>query len=225
MTPRGGPGKLRNHWEDTIHTVVRQVNPDIPVYELRPEKGKTRPRILHRKLLLPCDHLPLETTVQPRSRKRNVEQTEDAEQSEEEDDGDEYYPVSHQQQFELCLPEIMNPECSTPTELERTQAEENTSTEPDRKQGTTNQMENSLESEDSLVEDMSMEEAVPLLVSSDPSSEELQRPRRQQRWPRVFTYDRLGSPTYHNIRALQQQHWMVPWTYIAQSYHFQYFRH
>lgn len=28
MTPRGGPGKLRNHWEDIIHTVVRQVDPE-----------------------------------------------------------------------------------------------------------------------------------------------------------------------------------------------------
>ncbi|KAI3362754.1 hypothetical protein L3Q82_001648 [Scortum barcoo] len=34
MTPRGGPGKLRNHWEDVVHTVVRQVSKDIPVYEL-----------------------------------------------------------------------------------------------------------------------------------------------------------------------------------------------
>ncbi|KAK2869204.1 hypothetical protein Q7C36_001075 [Tachysurus vachellii] len=131
--------------------------------------------------------------VQPRARKRSVEQNEEAEQSEEEDDGDEYYPVSHQQQFELCLPEIMNPVCSTPTEPERTQAEENMSPEPDREQGTTDQMENSLEREDSFVEGMSKEEVVPLLVSSDPSGEEFQRPRRQHRRPRVFTYDRLGS--------------------------------
>lgn len=42
LTPRGGPWKLRNHWEDTIHTVVRQVGEDIPVYELRPEKEKKK---------------------------------------------------------------------------------------------------------------------------------------------------------------------------------------
>lgn len=47
MTPRGGPGKLRNHWEDVVHTVVRQVNQYIPVYELRPEKGKGRSKTLH----------------------------------------------------------------------------------------------------------------------------------------------------------------------------------
>jgi len=42
VTPRGGPGKLRNYWEDTIHTVVRQMGPDLPIYEVRPEKGKGR---------------------------------------------------------------------------------------------------------------------------------------------------------------------------------------
>lgn len=47
MTPRGGPGKLRNHWEDIIHTVVRQVGEDIPIYELRPEHGKGKSRVLH----------------------------------------------------------------------------------------------------------------------------------------------------------------------------------
>ena len=26
LTPRGGPGKLRNYWEDVLHTVVRQVS-------------------------------------------------------------------------------------------------------------------------------------------------------------------------------------------------------
>jgi len=225
MTPRGGPGKLRNHWEDTIHTVVRQVSPDIPVYELRPEKGKGRSRILHRNLLLPCDYLPLETSVQPRARKRNVEQIEEAEQSEEEDDGDEYYPVPLQQQPEPGPPEIMNPVCSTSPELECIQSEENVPPEPDREQGATNQLENSLEREDSSVEDMPFEEAIPLLVSSDPSGEELQRSRRQHRRPKVFTYDRLGSPVCHNIRTLQQQNWMVPWTYTVQPHHLQYFRH
>ncbi|KAI3369245.1 hypothetical protein L3Q82_007788 [Scortum barcoo] len=84
MTPRGGPGKLRNHWEDVVHTVVRQVSKDIPLYELRPEKGKGRSRILYHNLLLPCDHLPLETQVRPRAKKRTVETTEEVEQADDE---------------------------------------------------------------------------------------------------------------------------------------------
>lgn len=42
LTPRGGPGKRKNQWEDSVHTVVRQVSKDIPVYELRPDKVKWR---------------------------------------------------------------------------------------------------------------------------------------------------------------------------------------
>lgn len=42
MTPRGGTGKLRSHWEDCIHKVVRQVNKDLPIYEVVPEQGKVR---------------------------------------------------------------------------------------------------------------------------------------------------------------------------------------
>ncbi|KAI4896469.1 hypothetical protein NFI96_008001 [Prochilodus magdalenae] len=61
LSPRGGPGKLRNCWEDGIHTVVKRMGSDLPIYEVRPEQGKGRFRILHRNLLMPCDHLPLET--------------------------------------------------------------------------------------------------------------------------------------------------------------------
>ena len=40
MTPRGGTGKLRSHWEDCIHKVVRQVGKDMSIYEVMPEQGK-----------------------------------------------------------------------------------------------------------------------------------------------------------------------------------------
>ncbi|KAJ8015781.1 hypothetical protein DPEC_G00029710 [Dallia pectoralis] len=57
-----GTGKLRNHLspEENIHVVIRQVGKDIPVYEVKSEQGGGRSRTLHRNLLLPCDHLPLE---------------------------------------------------------------------------------------------------------------------------------------------------------------------
>lgn len=59
VTPRGGPGKLRNYLEDRVHTVVRQMGRDLTIYEGRPENGKGCAGVLHRNLLMPCDHFPL----------------------------------------------------------------------------------------------------------------------------------------------------------------------
>ena len=42
------------------HVVVSRKGPESPVYALRPETGRGRNRVLHRNLLLPCEHLPLE---------------------------------------------------------------------------------------------------------------------------------------------------------------------
>ena len=60
LSERGGPGKLRPHWEEQVHRIVRQKNPDSPVYEVKPENGKGPTRTLHRNLLLPCSLLPVE---------------------------------------------------------------------------------------------------------------------------------------------------------------------
>ncbi|XP_022111630.1 uncharacterized protein LOC110990852, partial [Acanthaster planci] len=57
LNENGGPGKLRAYWEREVHTVVKRVAEDSPVYELRPESGEGRKRTLHRNLLLPCDFL------------------------------------------------------------------------------------------------------------------------------------------------------------------------
>ena len=56
LSERGGPGKLRSHWEQEVHIIVEQKG-DLPVYEVTPEGRKGKSRTLHRNLLLPCDFL------------------------------------------------------------------------------------------------------------------------------------------------------------------------
>lgn len=51
----GGLGKLRSYCEDQIHIVVSQKEKDSPVYEVMPECGTGRSRILHRNMLMPCN--------------------------------------------------------------------------------------------------------------------------------------------------------------------------
>lgn len=102
MSPQDGTGKLRSHWEDCIYKVVRQINKDLPIYEVVPEQGKRRDsRILQQNLLLPCNHLPLEIPLkvvkQPKkkciskSREGSTIQSEGS--SDDEDDWYCYLPV------------------------------------------------------------------------------------------------------------------------------------
>lgn len=64
VSERGGPGKLCSHWEEQIHIVVSQKGENSPAYEVKPERGTGRGRILHRNMLMPCHALLLEQPVQ-----------------------------------------------------------------------------------------------------------------------------------------------------------------
>ncbi|XP_071808009.1 uncharacterized protein [Asterias amurensis] len=80
LNETGGPGKLRSHWEEKIHVIVRQIQDGMPVYELKPETGLGRTRVLHRNLLLPCNYLPLpeiEQTNLPKPPKKRERQSTD----------------------------------------------------------------------------------------------------------------------------------------------------
>ena len=61
LSERGGPGKLRSHWEDSIHIVINQKHPESPVYEVKPEAGNGPIQTLHRNLPFLCNTLPVET--------------------------------------------------------------------------------------------------------------------------------------------------------------------
>ena len=71
LLERGGPGKLRSFWEDSVYVVVRRNEPTGAVYEVEREDGSGRRRTLHRNLLLPCPYLPSESNqnLQPKSQR------------------------------------------------------------------------------------------------------------------------------------------------------------
>ncbi|KAF3838955.1 hypothetical protein F7725_010723 [Dissostichus mawsoni] len=134
-----------------------------------------------------------------------------------------FWTAQFSQQSNPCPPETVNPACtSTPVELECIHSEENLSAEPEKEQEMAHEVgylpegedsyvedsyvedlpvENDSYVENSCVEDLPVENAVPSPAQSDPSSKELQGHRRQCRRPKVFTYDRLGSPACYNIKA------------------------
>lgn len=62
MSERGGPGKLRSYWEQTVYVVKNQVN-DNPIYKVCPEKGG-KVRTLHWNLLHLVNELPVMVTQQ-----------------------------------------------------------------------------------------------------------------------------------------------------------------
>lgn len=62
LSDQGGPGKLRPYWEQEIYVVTKK-RKDMPGYEVRPENGGGRSRVLHRNLLLPCSYLPVKAPI------------------------------------------------------------------------------------------------------------------------------------------------------------------
>ena len=71
LTPRGGPGKLRSYWEETVYVVVNRKGTG-PVYEVKRENRDGNSRLLHRNLRFPCDYLEPTQQVQrpPTARRR-----------------------------------------------------------------------------------------------------------------------------------------------------------
>lgn len=219
LTPRGGTGKLRNHWEDGVHVVVRQMGEGIPVYEVKPEQGRGRARVLHRNLLLPCDHLPLgiNPVIKPKKSKP-APSTGNTDGEEEDDEEDEFMyflepvtypptrptdaPSARRDTVNTDIPENHEPEIQVTNTGSESQ-ETNEQIEPSVQENADVQGSDDHHSEEELVE-VTREQYVPdppHSTSSESVDEEeprYQRSQRERRAPKLFTYDRLGTPVCHN---------------------------
>ena len=209
LSPRGGPGKLRAFWEEEVHVVVSRKGPESPVYELRPETGRGRNPVLHRNLLLPCEHLPLEnwseltrkTTETHRATKRVPQNESEDERSNSDSDTDDEFRVTVHQ------PERMevNPDTPDPVQLEIDPANENGYIAEDILQDTvqenpevadevqdhTNDTQANV-SEENMHGDRNPENIIP-----DPEVEtDGNRVVRRRQPPQRFTYYGPGNPAY-----------------------------
>lgn len=210
LTPRGGTGKLRNHWEDTIHIVTRQVGEDIPVYDVKPELGRGRSRTLHRNLLLPCDHLPLE--IQPKGaskqKKHVTETTKDSTTQEEDDDEEEcgyyYNPVvqSEVPMLDEHLEYVDTDHESQVLSADKPVVEETTDINETETQQENGPQQDSDNQSEVIQLDEPVEEEDPVALPLDPPENHRQQhydlPRRERRAPKIFTYDQLGTPACYS---------------------------
>ena len=60
---KGGTGKLRSYWQDTIYT-VKEKHPDVPVYTIHPMGERKKTKKVHRNLISKCNDLQLEKKIE-----------------------------------------------------------------------------------------------------------------------------------------------------------------
>lgn len=226
VTEKGGPGKIRSYWEDNIYVIKRQKGEDSPVFELEPENGRGRTRVMHRNMLLPCDFLPItsdanKTVAETRAKKKHLDEKNkmyntqaQLEESEEESDQD------------LCDVVLTWPAPQPhSTSLDPTAVEFVPQTNIDVPVGT-EPFQTTEEEQEDPIQTQPVEEGVGTKdtrgADSDSDSEFAEEteqmssyPKRQRRKPQTLTYDILGKPSFAEravaTKALNINGYWRPW--------------
>lgn len=94
LSERGGTGKLRSHWEDTVYIVTKKAE-NIPVFDIKPVDGSnSKSKRVHRNIIMPCNQLPI-TNEKTKINKTNINNKVNSEKSQvvDESDSDSEYVV------------------------------------------------------------------------------------------------------------------------------------
>ncbi|KAK7904447.1 hypothetical protein WMY93_017054 [Mugilogobius chulae] len=206
LTPRGGPGKLRSHWEDVVHVVREAKGPESPVYVVEPLNANGRRRVLHRNLLLPCPYLvePTPVVVSPKRRTRNRGSPEKRKRCARSNVQPVVTESSSEEDVHLYIP----PRPAQP-QLNPTAREFQPRVHTPERPGPRNAPEAEVDIRGVDRDGEQVHEAdVPQSETSSTSSSDTSdpepirsRPVRSRQPRRIFTYDRLGEPTVKELKS------------------------
>ena len=213
LSERGGPGKLRSYWEDRIHVVISRKGEDSPVYDVKPETGPDGTRILHRNLLLPCNHLTVDVASKTPHRQKSRKDVR-RETNQPPTTLVEASSADESEHYELNFDPERQPGPQTDHSAESVSEDIawESATVSDRGEG-----EDGCSADEekehhppvekiSLLPEASDNEARPLTpgnTSQEGASIAESRPQRDRRPPTVLTYDTLGNLVYQ-ARAVVQ---------------------
>lgn len=227
VTEKGGPGKIHSYWEDNVYVIKSQKGEDSPVFELEPENGKGRKRVVHKNMLLPCDFLPVttdnnKTANETKTKKRHLEkqirsrETEAHQVESEEESEEDFSDVV----FTWPAPEPQSTPALDPTAAEFIpQIYRDVSVQNDCFQMTEDEQEdpNTVQPAE---EDADNDDARDVDSGSDSESAEepvhmSSYPKRQRKKPQTLTYDTLGQPSFSEravaTKSLSVHGYWRPW--------------
>lgn len=203
---RGGPGKLKSYWEQTVYIVKEKVK-DSPIYKVSPENDTQKIRVLHRNLLhlvndlpvnLGCekDGNPAKSRVNARRMNQNQSRRESDSSDSECDSGTRYWlrvPVRPRPERQLSQPHRTADELLTVRRpLPHAVVDERAPTEDQD----LNEQNEPIQEPENDMEQKELEKDVEQEQQTVPQEETVRRPGRLRRPPLTLTYNTLGQPSY-----------------------------